>query len=47
MLDGDMFKIQGNLDKVVLTTSNLEMLVKASDSSNNQTEVIKSLSITP
>jgi hypothetical protein len=45
--DGDMLKVQGNLDKVELKTSVLEMLAKATDASGNKSEVKKTLSITP
>lgn len=45
--DGDTLKIQGNLDKVELTTSTLNMSVTAADASNNRRGIIKTLNITP
>ncbi len=47
LMDGDTLKIQGNQDKVELTTSVLEMSVKAIDSSGNSSNLSKELSITP
>jgi len=45
--DGDTLKIQGNLDKVELTTSSLEMQVKAFDATGNVSAQSSTLSITP
>lgn len=47
LVDGDRLKVQGNQDKVELTTSNIQMLVKAKDATGLESEIIKSLSITP
>lgn len=47
LVDGDLLKIQGNLDKVELTTSVLEMSVDAQDASGNASHVSKTLTITP
>jgi len=47
LVDGDTLKIQGNLNKVELTTSALEMRVRAKDSSGNYSYSNKTLSITP
>lgn len=45
--DGSHLKIQGNLDKVELTTSSLRMQADADDASGNQSVVYKTLTITP
>jgi len=47
LTDGDTLKIQGNLDKVELTTSTLQMSATATDSSGNRTGIQKMLNITP
>jgi len=45
--DGDVLKVQGNQDKVELTTSVLEMQAKSFDASGNVSIQSKTLSITP
>lgn len=47
LVDGDTLKIQGNLNKVELTTSSLIMKTQASDASGNQTVTTKTLTIMP
>jgi len=47
LFDGDALKIKGNKNKVKLTTSSIEMTVKAADASGNKSEKFTSLSITP
>lgn len=47
LLNGDTLKIKGKRDKVLLTTSLLEMEVSAIDASGNSSEASKSLSINP
>jgi len=47
LADGDLLKIQGNLDKVELTTSTLKMSVDANDASGNSSHLEKTLTITP
>lgn len=45
--DGDTLKIQGNKDKVELTTSALKMSLQAFDVSGNSNSLYKTLTITP
>jgi len=47
LVDGDTLKIQGNLNKVELNTSTLEMRARAKDSSGNYAYSNKTLSISP
>lgn len=47
LADRDTLKIQGNLDKVELKTSVLQMSVHAVDASNNYSSMYKTLNITP
>ena len=47
LIDGDMLKVQGNLNKVELTTSMLHMQATSSDVSGNSSGISKALSITP
>jgi hypothetical protein len=45
--DGDLLKIQGNLDKVELTTSTIRLQARAVDASGNASEEVRNLLITP
>jgi hypothetical protein len=47
LVDGDTLKIQGNLGKVELRTSVIEMVIKATDASGNVSHETKILTITP
>ena len=47
LADGDTLKIQGNLNKVELTTSSLVMKTQASDASGNKSVMTKTLTIMP